>query len=275
MSCNSQDSSYTSIFAISLIDYNYRIMKRGKQICETLRGVRIEIARANEIDYTPRECHHEGDCAGTCPACESEMRWLEGQLRLRQSLGKAVTIAGLSLGVASLASCTHSAQASQTGTHPQPSKQVSDCECCEVLLPLTTIDSTSNSCNSIETKYAGMGNLSTDSTIIPRGTGNEIFGNSPTPPQYPGGNAALLKDLIHGISGNQVELTGKVIAQFLVDTDGSIDSIKIVRTLNMEADSCVINAIKSLPHRFKPAVYNGKVVKMRYTLPIYFQPQKQ
>jgi len=81
-------------------------MKRGKQICETLRGIRSEIAQANEIDYTPRECHHEGDCAGTCPACESEMRWLEGQLRLRHSLGKAVTIAGLSLGMASLASCS-------------------------------------------------------------------------------------------------------------------------------------------------------------------------
>ena len=81
-------------------------MKRGKQICETLKGIRSEIAQANEIDYTPRECHHEGDCAGTCPACESEMRWLEGQLRLRQSLGKAVTIAGLSLGLATLGSCS-------------------------------------------------------------------------------------------------------------------------------------------------------------------------
>ena len=81
--------------------------------------------------------------------------------------------------------------------------------------------------------------------------------------------------LVKGIGNNQVELTGKVIAQFLVDTEGKIDSIKIVRTLNMEADSCVINAIKSLPHRFKPAVYNGKLVKMRYTLPIYFEPQKQ
>ena len=81
--------------------------------------------------------------------------------------------------------------------------------------------------------------------------------------------------LVKGIGNNQVELTGKVIAQFLVDTEGKIDSIKIVKTLNMEADSCVINAIKSLPHRFKPAVYNGKVVKMRYTLPIYFEPQKQ
>lgn len=80
-------------------------MKRGKHICETLKGIRRGIAKANEIEYTPCECHHEGDCAGTCPACESETRWLEGQLRLRQSLGKAVTIAGLSLGAASLVGC--------------------------------------------------------------------------------------------------------------------------------------------------------------------------
>ena len=80
-------------------------MQRGKHICETLKGIRSEIAAANEIDYSPRECQHEGDCAGTCPACESEMRWLESQLRLRRSLGKAVTIAGLSLGAASLVSC--------------------------------------------------------------------------------------------------------------------------------------------------------------------------
>ncbi len=82
-------------------------MKRGKHICETLKGIRREIARANDIDYSPTECTHEGDCAGTCPHCENETRWLENQLRLRQSLGKAVTIAGLTLGAgAILSSCS-------------------------------------------------------------------------------------------------------------------------------------------------------------------------
>ena len=80
-------------------------MEYGKRVCETLKGVRRDIARANEIDYEPIECNHEGDCAGTCPACESEVRWLESQLQLRRRLGKAVTIAGLSLSVGALASC--------------------------------------------------------------------------------------------------------------------------------------------------------------------------
>lgn len=80
-------------------------MRLGKHICETLKGIRREIAEANEIDYSPTPCTHEGDCAGTCPSCEQETRWIESQLQLRQSLGKAVTIAGLSLGAASLVSC--------------------------------------------------------------------------------------------------------------------------------------------------------------------------
>ena len=80
-------------------------MRRGKKICETLKGIRRDIAVANEIDYQPAECHHEGDCAGTCPKCESETRWLERQLRARQALGKVVTIAGLSVALGAMSSC--------------------------------------------------------------------------------------------------------------------------------------------------------------------------
>ena len=83
-------------------------MKRGKRICETLKEIRRDIAQANEIDYEPTPCTYEGDCRGTCPKCESEVRWLERQLRLRQSLGKAVTIAGLGIAMSSLASCSSS-----------------------------------------------------------------------------------------------------------------------------------------------------------------------
>lgn len=80
-------------------------MKQGKHICETLKGIRREIAQANDIDYSPSECTHEGDCAGTCPKCEQETRWLERQLRNRQALGKAVTIAGLSVALGAMSSC--------------------------------------------------------------------------------------------------------------------------------------------------------------------------
>lgn len=76
-------------------------MKRGKDICNTLKQIRLDIARANGIKYVPRECHHEDDCACTCPACESEVRYLEREIARRRSHGKAALIAGVSLGLMS------------------------------------------------------------------------------------------------------------------------------------------------------------------------------
>ena len=74
---------------------------RGKHICNTLKAIRLEIARANGIEYAPRECHHKGNCSGTCPACEGEMRYLEREIARRHTLGKAALVAGLSLGLMS------------------------------------------------------------------------------------------------------------------------------------------------------------------------------
>ena len=72
----------------------------GKQKCEILKEIRQKIADENGIPYKPRECSHKGPCSGTCPYCESEMRYLESQLNKRRSLGKPVKIAALATGVA-------------------------------------------------------------------------------------------------------------------------------------------------------------------------------
>ena len=95
-------------------------MKRGKHICNTLKQIRLEIARANGIKYAPRECHHEGDCTGTCPACESEMRYLEREVARRHSHGKAALIAGVSLGLMSFTatSCDQITQTVKELIHP-------------------------------------------------------------------------------------------------------------------------------------------------------------
>lgn len=77
-------------------------MMNGKKVCKSLREIRCRIARANDIDYTPAVCTHEGNCSGTCPACESELRYIERQLLRRTAQGKKVALAGLALGAASL-----------------------------------------------------------------------------------------------------------------------------------------------------------------------------
>ena len=79
-------------------------MVKGKSTCKTLKAIRRQIAEANDIKYEPRECHYEGPCLGTCPACEAEVRYLEQQLGLRRQLGRAVSVIGVSAGL--LSACT-------------------------------------------------------------------------------------------------------------------------------------------------------------------------
>ena len=74
-------------------------MKRGKYVCKTLKAIRKQIADANEIEYEPTECTYEGDCTGTCPKCEQEVRYIERQLDIRRALGKAVSVAGVAMGL--------------------------------------------------------------------------------------------------------------------------------------------------------------------------------
>lgn len=72
---------------------------RGKDKCKILKQIRAEIARQNDIDLVVSECTHKGECRGTCPRCESEVRYLEAELEKRRSLRKAVALAGISAGV--------------------------------------------------------------------------------------------------------------------------------------------------------------------------------
>lgn len=60
---------------------------KGKELCEFLKGIRKRMADANGIAYSPHECHYEGDCSGTCPACEKEAAELMDELRKKEAVG--------------------------------------------------------------------------------------------------------------------------------------------------------------------------------------------
>lgn len=78
----------------------------GKAKCKILKEIRRRIAAENEIPFVTRECTYQGNCKGTCPKCEAELRYLEQQLEKRQRLGKAVAVSALSLGLlTSAAAC--------------------------------------------------------------------------------------------------------------------------------------------------------------------------
>ena len=76
-------------------------MFNGKKTCKILKEIRSQIAAANDIELVTEECKFRGECSGTCPKCEAEVRYLEQQLYRRQMMGKAVVVAGVSMGVLS------------------------------------------------------------------------------------------------------------------------------------------------------------------------------
>ena len=74
-------------------------MAKGKSTCKLLKDIRQQIADANGISYRPKECQHKGDCAGTCPACEEEIRYLERELKARKGNGFGMKVAGIAAGI--------------------------------------------------------------------------------------------------------------------------------------------------------------------------------
>ena len=74
-------------------------MSKGKQTCKILKEIRKQIAAENDIKLVIEECTYQGDCLGTCPKCEAEVRYLERELERRQRMGKAAVVAGLSVGL--------------------------------------------------------------------------------------------------------------------------------------------------------------------------------
>ena len=74
-------------------------MEKGRAICKVLKDIRQKIANENGISYHPEECHHKGECTGTCPGCEKEIRYLEEQLKNKQHSGLGLKVAGIAAGV--------------------------------------------------------------------------------------------------------------------------------------------------------------------------------
>ena len=90
-------------------------------------------------------------------------------------------------------------------------------------------------------------------------------------PRFPGGEAALMKYIQSHVNypeGTDVE--GRVILQFVVETDGSIGEVKVLRSVDELLDKEAVRLIKSLPN-FTPGRQNGQAVSVWYTLPVSFK----
>ena len=104
----------------------------------------------------------------------------------------------------------------------------------------------------------------------------EIFKSVEQMPQFPGGEAALMRFLSSHINyppmAAENNVQGKVIVQFVVDKTGKVGEVAVVRSVDKDLDHEAIRVCQALP-KFTPGRQNGRPVSVWYTLPIQFKLQ--
>ena len=256
-------------------------MHRGKVICKELKEVRRRIADENDIPLEIKECTYEGPCRGTCPRCEAEVRYLERELARRISMGKAATVAGLALG---LASCGNGA----SGNAPDTDDVILTGE------PLPPIEETDTAqhlaCNAKPVwrtpedsdLYVGVFEVMPltppdSDAVIEEGEVDDdefIFGAIPeTEPIYPGGYEALIKFVQDNLKYPQLALEngiqGRVYLTFVVEEDGSISNVRVLRDIGGGCGLEAKRVVEMMP-KWKPGKQRDKVVRTQYSLPVNF-----
>ena len=106
----------------------------------------------------------------------------------------------------------------------------------------------------------------------------EIFVVVETDPEFPGGKKAMLKFLADNIvypqqaKDNKIE--GKVFVTFVVEKDGTISNIKILRDIGGGCGAEVVRVVKLMP-KWKPGMQRGNPVRVQYNLPVQFTLPKK
>ena len=95
-------------------------------------------------------------------------------------------------------------------------------------------------------------------------------------PMFPGGDAAFLtylsKNLRYPPRAEEMGIKGRVTCQFVVECDGSISDVKVVRGVDPDLDREAVRVLKAMP-KWVPGKQEGKSVRVRYTCPINFTLQ--
>ena len=91
---------------------------------------------------------------------------------------------------------------------------------------------------------------------------------------FPGGDAELMKylqqNIVYPAIARENNITGRVALRFVVEKDGSITNVEVVRKLGGGTDEEAVRVVKSMP-KWIPANQNGRTVRQRYVLPVFFK----
>ena len=101
----------------------------------------------------------------------------------------------------------------------------------------------------------------------------EIFQVVEENPEFPGGDAARMKflsdNVVYPRAAKEANLEGRVVVGFVVEPDGSISNVKILRGKAPSLDDEAIRVAKMMP-KWKPGKQRGKAVRVQYQMPITF-----
>ena len=104
----------------------------------------------------------------------------------------------------------------------------------------------------------------------------EVFTIVDEMPQFPGGESKLMEYVSKNINYPQIAresgIQGRVFVGFVVEPDGSISNVKLLRGIGGGCDEEALRVVNSLP-KWKPGKNRGKAVRVSYQIPVFFKLQ--
>jgi protein TonB len=95
-------------------------------------------------------------------------------------------------------------------------------------------------------------------------------------PEFPGGEKAMMDFVAENVQypdeAKEKEISGRVLVSFVVEKDGSIGDVKVVRGIGGGCDEEAIRVVKAMP-KWKPGMEKGKTVRVSYMMPFTFKLQ--
>ncbi|MCR4603384.1 MAG: M56 family metallopeptidase [Prevotella sp.] len=96
-------------------------------------------------------------------------------------------------------------------------------------------------------------------------------------PEFPGGNEAMLQYLVASMKypkdAQDARKQGRVVVQFIVNTDGTVEQPRVLKSVFPSLDEEAIRVVNEMP-RWKPGMQKGKAVRVKFVLPITFRLSK-
>ena len=255
-------------------------MAKGKQTCKILKEIRKQIAAENDIKLVIEECTYQGDCKGTCPKCEAEVRYLERELEKRQRMGKAAIFAGMTIGTAITAAGCGPLAPTPNGMMENPRDTIvaadtirNDSAEKPVLLEGEVMAPVPESLEEEEWDTEGFVEPNFDEAVEDEDRPG-VYMIVEQMPEFPGGDKSLFQFIAdntkYPADAKEKGIKGRVFVNFIVEPDGSVSDIRVLRGIGGGCDEEAVRIVESMP-KFKPGMQNGEAVRVSYTVPVNFR----